>query len=197
MTPTDLERLSTWTVEVIEALVEGVRWRQEGDERRALNHGGLTINERKGCWYSHSAGKGGVSVLPLIRLLKSCSQAEATDWGKAWLHSHPGTGSGTSADDAEPEIDNAAIAQEIIAKLLDPAGTAVTDYLNSRSINRVLPPCVKFLPNARVGEGALVGVLTSHGRTTGAHLPGAERVQNNSLSSSPPVQSRKGRRCGI
>jgi hypothetical protein len=108
VTPTDLERLSTWTVEVVEALVEGVRWRQEGDERRALNHGGLTINVRKGCWYLHSAGKGGVSVLPLIRLLKSCSQGEATAWGEAWLRSHPGTGRAVVGDgEDDREIENA------------------------------------------------------------------------------------------
>jgi len=170
MTPAELERLNSWAVEIVEALVEHVKWRQEGEERRALNCGGLTLNLRKGCWYSHAASKGGVSVLPLIRLLKGCSHKEAMAWGQAWLRAQPGTGSSAGTADDEPEIDSAAIAQELLAKLVNPFGTPAGAYLNARGLHRPLPPCVRFLPNARIGEGALAGILTSHGRITGIQV---------------------------
>src|SRR5262249_39972144 len=151
--------------------IEGVAWRQEGDERRAVGQSGLTINARKGCWYAHAAGKGGVSVLPLIQLLKSCSRAEAMTWGKSWLRSHPGTGSAVAGDgEDDREIGYAAIAQELIAKLVDPVGTPAETYLRSRGIAGALPECIGFLADARVGESALAGLLTSHGRIVGVQL---------------------------
>jgi hypothetical protein len=57
MTPADLERANRWLIEITEALVEGVQWRTEGDERRAMNLGGLVINTRKGCWFIHAEGR--------------------------------------------------------------------------------------------------------------------------------------------
>src|SRR4051794_23947660 len=120
MMPGELERLNTWSIEIVETLIENVRWRQEGDERRVLGSGGLTINVRKGCWFSHSADKGGVSVLPLIQLLKACNSKDAQKWGTAWLKSHAGTGSAVPDDnDYGREIDNAIIAQDIIDRLVD------------------------------------------------------------------------------
>ena len=78
----DEERLRSWIFEVVEALVEGARWRTEGDERRLLGHAGLTINMRTGAWYAHGSGCGGWSVIPLIGLLKVCSRAEAVESGE-------------------------------------------------------------------------------------------------------------------
>ena len=66
MTPAELERANTWLIEITEALIEGVKWREEGDEHHALGQGGLTINTRKGCWHQHSTGKGGWNALSLV-----------------------------------------------------------------------------------------------------------------------------------
>lgn len=60
-------------------------------------------------------------------------------------------------DDDDHEIVNAAIAQELIDKLVDPMGTPAEGYLLSRGITGPLPDCVRFLPHARCGEGALAG----------------------------------------
>src|SRR4051812_12542487 len=54
MTPADLERAGTWLIEIVNTLIEDVRWRQEGDEHHAVGQGGLSINTRKGGWYQHS-----------------------------------------------------------------------------------------------------------------------------------------------
>ena len=77
MNAADEERLNTWTCEIVDAIVEGVQWRQEGDERRVLGQGGLSVNTRTGAWYHHSAGKGGWSAiaLPLFALASRSAQS--------------------------------------------------------------------------------------------------------------------------
>src|SRR3954454_4911473 len=140
MTPAGYERLQTWACEIVEVLVEGVKWRQEGDERHAIGQGGLSINTRLGYWHSHSASKGGKTPISLVELLKGCSTAEARKWCEAWLTAHPGTGSistGNSEDDHA--IANAIIALQIINKLVDPCDTPVEIYLKSRAITGPIP----------------------------------------------------------
>jgi len=40
MNATQEERLNTWSIEIIEALIQDLRWREEGSEKRALGQGG-------------------------------------------------------------------------------------------------------------------------------------------------------------
>jgi hypothetical protein len=172
VTSADEERLRSWVFEVVEALVEGITWRQEGAERRAIGQAGLTINTKHRCWYHHGLGRGHWSVLPLIELLRNCNRQEALSWASAWLQSHVGRGQVGDAgaeDDDNVVPGNAAYAKELLERAVDPAGTAA-DYLRSRGITGTLPPCIKFVPDARIGEGALVGILTSHGRDVGGVL---------------------------
>jgi hypothetical protein len=173
MNAADEERLNTWISEIVEAIVEGIQWRQEGDERRALGQGGLSVNTRAGAWYHHSAGKGGWSAISLIQLLKGCAYKEASAWGDTWLRAHSGTGAGaTSTNGDDTAIESAAIAQEILDKLVTPAGTQASSYVRARSIEiedlSKLP--VMFLRFARTGESAIAGILTSHGRVVGVQL---------------------------
>src|SRR3954447_1395971 len=108
MSPADLERAGTWITEIVETILEGVTWRREGDEYRTSGHGGLTINAQRGCWYQHSSGKGGWSVISLVVLLKGCDNAAAAAWVEAFLRAHPGTGSTTLGDgDDEREVESA------------------------------------------------------------------------------------------
>jgi putative DNA primase/helicase len=169
MTAGEEERLRSWIAEIIEALIEGVRWRQEGDEKRALNQGGLTINVRSGCWYNHSTGEGGWSALSLIEFLNRDGRAEAESWAAAWLNNHPGRGSCATADD-DIEIEHAIAARDILYRLIEPAGTPAETYLRSRGISGELPSSVRYLPDARIGEGAVAGILTSHDRVVGVQL---------------------------
>ena len=124
MSPAELERANTWLIEFVETIIEGVKWRREGDEHHVIGHGGLSINTKKGCWFQHSTGKGGWTVIQLVALLKGYSNTAATEWVGAFLRSHAGTGSTIPGDgDHGHEIESAALAQEIIDKLVDPAGT--------------------------------------------------------------------------
>src|SRR5271165_1507430 len=161
------ERLRSWAIEIVEMLIPGVKWRDEGSERRAVGQGGLSIN-KTGAWYHHAAGKGGWSGISLIEHLAGCSRADAEERAKAWLSTHPGTGD--CGADGEGDINIAEYAREIIAKAVDPLGTAAEVYLRSRGIAPPYPACVKFLPHARCGEGAIVGLLTAGGQVVGCQI---------------------------
>ena len=149
----------------------GRRHRDEGDERKFRGTGGLTINRKSGAWYSHSAGTGGHSIIALIEFVKRCTSEEAIAWARAWLTSHPGTGScaggGTEDDDATPT--SAAAARDVLARIVGIEGTLAETYLRSRRLDPPFPSCA-FLKNARSGEHALVGLLTSRQRTAGAQV---------------------------
>jgi hypothetical protein len=54
---------------------------------------------------------------------------------------------------------------------LHPAeGTVAEFYLKSRGIAAPIPACVRFLPDARTGESAIVGLLSGRGHTTGLQV---------------------------
>ena len=173
MTPADEERLRSWVFEIVETLIEGVAWRQEGAEKRAVGQAGLTINVKSGAWYSHGLGRGHWSTIPLIELLRNCDRNQALSWAEAWLQAHPGTGSIGDAGDADDDNTvpgSAAYARDLLTRTFDPAGTVAETYLRSRAIRGTLPSCIRFVPDARIGESALAGILTSHGRTTAIML---------------------------
>jgi hypothetical protein len=169
MTPADIERLRSWSIEIVDAIVPAAKWRVEGVERKLVGSGGLSINCRTGAWYSHSLGRGGWSPVSLIRLLKQCSYAEALTWAQAWLVEHPGTGALDAIDPEEP-IEHGEIARGIIAKLGPIEGTPGEANLRKRGIEGAIPDFVKYLPDARCGEGAIAALLTSHGRVVGVQL---------------------------
>src|SRR3954469_8582762 len=129
MTPAELERANTWLLEIVDVLIEGVKWRQEGDENHAVGQGGLSINFRKGCWHQHSTHKGGWNALSLVAHLRNCNAASATEWLALFLKSHPGTGTVPAGDDEDREIESAETTQEIIDKLVSPEGTPAEAYL--------------------------------------------------------------------
>jgi len=170
MTPVDAARADSWLPEIADALLPDAKWRDEGGERRCLNQGGLTVNARKHVWFSHSAGKGG-HALELVQFVKQCTREEATRCVAAWLLAHKGVGSGGDGSDSEDaDIENANLAKQIIDRLTDATGTSAATYLHSRGLTGPLPACVRFLADARLGECAIAGLLTSHGRTVGVQL---------------------------
>jgi putative DNA primase/helicase len=183
MNASDEERLNSWIVEIVEALVDGVQWRQEGDERRAIGLGGFSVNTRSGAWYSHTHGTGSYSTIPLIKLLKSCGYPEAQSWAETWLKAHPGTGAGIIANGDDIAIEHAAIAKHVIDQLIDPVGTMVQTHVQqTRGIPITdfskLP--VKFLPHARTGESAVAALMTSHGRVVATELTYLDPYGNKS-----------------
>jgi hypothetical protein len=175
----DEQRLSTWNLEIAEALYNDQEPPVDhGDERHYGGHGGLFISKKSGAWLSLGSGQGGWTALGLIGFLKNCSYAEAVEFGVAWLNSHGGTGAvlGFEDDEGDPRLSpsrkgaSAARAEAILKEMVPPEGTHTEIYLRSRKLPPPYPNCVKHLEHARVGESAMVGLLTADGRITGVQL---------------------------
>lgn len=177
----EFERSRTWLHEIaLAVLPAGTAWVEEADgDRKYDNSGALIVNIQKNCWYSWGAVIGGYSPLRLICFLKpEYSQDEAWAWLGAFLENHPGTGSGAAsdvADDGDGVADDArarasaATARELLDRMVDISGTAAEAYLKSRGLLASPPPVglLGFVPDARLGEGGLISVLTAHERTVG------------------------------
>jgi hypothetical protein len=168
----DFERLRSWALEITATLLPNVKTRDEGKERRWLGKGGFTINLRTGAWYSHTDKLGSYSAVALIKFLCKCSLDEATQWAAAWLAAHPGTGECTALgadDEAAPA--SRADAERILREVVDISGTPAETYLKvQRRIDPPYPAGVKYWPNARCGEGAIVFLLTSNARVVGVQV---------------------------
>jgi hypothetical protein len=87
MTPADFERLRSWAVDIAATLLPGRKFRDEGDERRFIGEGGLSINRKNGAWFHHAAGTGSLSTAALVAHIKKCRKADAERWAEAWLGS--------------------------------------------------------------------------------------------------------------
>jgi putative DNA primase/helicase len=171
MTPADFERLRSWTLEIAaELLPAGTKHRDEGAERKFLCQGGLHINRPTGAWYSHAASKGGRSPIGLIVFLAGLDDTGALAWGAKFLGTHPGAGSCDADADVPEHPGSRAEALEIAEQLIDALGTPAETYLRSRRLDPPYPACVAYLPNARIGEGAVVGKLTTNSRIVGFQL---------------------------
>jgi hypothetical protein len=180
--------LRSWVLDIVPALLPGVKHVEQGADRKYLGQGGLVVHRGRGCWYLHAEGKGGYSPIPLIQHLKNCSRQEAIVWGKAWLANHPGTGSCQAAGDVDGDIDgtvNAVAAirgKELLERAQPSLGTIVERYLtDQRKRPPPYPDAVQYAADARLGEDALLVPLTAFGTTVGAHLVYLETEGRKSL----------------
>jgi len=182
MLPAEYERLRTFALDIAAALLPNGRWRDEGPERRFLGQGGLFVNRRSGAWYSNAAGKGGYCPIRLIEFLRNCSRTDAEQWARAWLANHPGTGECTGAADRD-DVTSASngAAEQVLAEAVEIAGTPAEAYLQSRRIDQPYPDGVRYWPNARPGEGAIVFELTAHGRVVGVQVGYLDPDGNESI----------------
>ena len=172
LSASDFERALTWMTDIATAaLPDDIRFRDEGDDRRYFTQGGLLINRRTGCWYSHAAGRGGYSALAFLMLLKGCGTDEAAAWLKAFLAAHLGTGSccDGAPDDDDDTPASAAQAQTFLNNLVDVIGTSSESYLASRKLDPPYP-ATGHIPYARCGESGFCGLLTSHDRVVGLQV---------------------------
>jgi hypothetical protein len=182
LTPGKFERARSWLPELAATfLLDGTTWSEDAHgERKYSDTGfGLSINTRTAEWWSFAAADGGISPLKFIRLLRpEYTQADVEAALLAFLAAHPGTGSAGAAApgdaDAPPgtarALANAAAAREALDHMVAGEGTDVDIYTNSRGIPDYPPDTLFYLPDARIGEGALVVKLVAHRRTTGVLL---------------------------
>jgi hypothetical protein len=186
--PADYERLQSWAVEIACALLPDVAPSVEGNDLRFNGHGGLVIHRHRGCWYSYAEGRGG-SVLELICLLSGYSRTEAIEWAAAWLEAHAGTGPCTAVDSDDDDDASQVLAhhnkykcEEVLRNAVAVTGTIAEVYLTqARGISGPYPDCARCLHDARVGEGALVGLLRSHDRLVGVQVAYLDTFGSKSL----------------
>ncbi len=170
----ELPRLNTWAAAIAQHVRPEAPVAYTAEGLRIGRKGSLAINA-DGKWHNHEAGQGGSETLSLIRHIKDCSAAEAVAWARTWLDQHPGEGE-LSADGAveaaaEAGERRAAYARQILDEALDPSGTPAEAYLCSRGLKPPYLSCVRFLEDARLGEGAIVGIITTaDGEVAGVHV---------------------------
>lgn len=174
----DHARLQSWVLDIAAALLNAA-WRDEGPERVYTQSGGLSINRERGCWYRHARGIGSYSAVSLIQHLQQCDRGAAIEWARLFLAAHPGTGScGTIDEDGDDEEIESSTAAAVSAArgqaFLDRAqaidGTAGETYLRRRGLLPPYPGWLRFVPDARAGDDALLGELEANGRVVALQL---------------------------
>jgi hypothetical protein len=178
MAPELALRLASWATEISEAMLpEGTPAHVLEGETRFGRKQSLAVYH-DGSWHSYEGGEHGHSALSLIAYLQQDSTpATVQTFARAWLQEHLGYGAhvlqGNSNDASVSERDrrNAEWARRVLTDMVALAATPGEANLRSRDL--VLPPddVAAYMPRARLGEGALVGILRrSDGRSLGVQL---------------------------
>jgi hypothetical protein len=163
----DGERLNTWAHQIaIELRPEAPVRTESGGAVRVGRQGSLAISAEAGVWYDHESGNGGVTALSLIEHLLG-ETSSPSRWAQEFLRSHEGAGplSMRSNLGKEDKKDSAAARSKVdyaggvLSRSVGVKGTPAAKYLKSRGITSPYPKNIKFFPDARLGEGALVAVV--------------------------------------
>ena len=186
--PEEVARLDTWIATIAQELRPGpVTPTSEGC--RLGRRGSLAV-ATTALWHDHQAGKGDRGALSLIRHLRQCDAAAAGYWAAAWLDAHSGLGdftADTAAISSETSEQRAAFVGQVLTEATDPLGTPAEAYLRSRGLMPPYPECVRFLPDARLGESAVVGLLTTaDGEPVGCQL--GYLTPEGKKSAAPPAR---------
>ena len=156
-------RLNTWVLDIAEA-VRGPA-REEGDGKYRLGDDRALLIHPGAGFYDLVQGVGGRGALALIELLHKVNDAGAMKLAREWLASRQGEGrlahgiaddedAPKSADDAQrtAEIETVWHRRQLIE------GTPAETYLRSRGLTSC--DALGWLPNLRVGEGAMIAAVT-------------------------------------
>ena len=163
----DGERLNTWTSQIATELRPEAPANTGSDgSTRVGGKGSLAISAEAGVWYDHESGKGGVTALSLIEHLLGKTSSPSR-WAQEFLRSHEGAGplSQRSQLGKEDKKTSAAArakvdyARGVLSRSVGVKGTPAAEYLESRGITPPYPKNIKFIPDARAGEGALIAVI--------------------------------------
>ena len=165
----EARRARTWNM-VIAAVILGpeVAYQDIGHDRRWDGLGGFSVDRRDGAWWCFGTEEGGHSGVALAHfLLMGSSWHDAEAWIRAFITAHPGEGSCASEvadDDGTRALISAFKARQIRAAVGPIDDTDGLRYLHDRGLDPPFPIELKWLPNARAGEGAIVVELIASGR---------------------------------
>jgi hypothetical protein len=176
LSSSDAVRAQTWNSKIAETIL-GSDYTDIGHDRRWAHSGGFSVDMRNGAWYSFGVGKGGYSSDAMVGFLKPAySRNEAADHVAAYLDANPGTGP-SHANVPDYDVNDtqlrasAARAQQILDTMVPITGTAAETYLAGRRLpGPFAANLLGFVEYARVGEGALVTVLTADDRIAAVQL---------------------------
>ena len=163
-------RARTWNLEIAAVILADVAYQDLGHDRRWEGLGGFAVDRRDGAWWCFGTEEGGYSALKLVRfLLKNSSWSDSESWLRAFLTQHAGVGPCNTdvGDDDETET-RVRISAYKARQIRDAAGpidgTDGEQYLRSRALPPPYPLELRWLPDARTGEGAIVVDLVASGR---------------------------------
>jgi putative DNA primase/helicase len=167
----------TWNLAIAAVILgPGVPYQDIGHRRRWDGLGGFSVDRRDGAWWCFGTEEGGYSAVALARFLLKSSWDDADVWVRAFITQHQGVGSCATevADDDASEtraLISAFRARQILAHAVPIDGTDGARYLAARGLGSSPYPIeLKWAPDARPGEGAIVAELVASGRTVGVLL---------------------------
>jgi hypothetical protein len=165
----EAKKARTWSLAIAAAILEA-DYRDLEHDRRWEGLGGFSVDRRDGAWWCFGTEEGGYSALKLVHfLLRGSSWADSEAWLRAFLARHAGVGPSNAdvADDDQPgtRIRISAFKARQICDAAGPIdGTDGEQYLRSRGLDPPYPIDLRWLPDARTGEGAIVVNLIAAGR---------------------------------
>lgn len=122
---------------------------------RFFPRGGLAVTTsgaQRGVWCSHGDGGIGGDALDLVKHLRQCSMADALGWAREWL-GNQGAGAGCIETSVRREVRHAAepvqtaeTARQVWRGAVNPHGTPVEAYLNSRGLTLSSDAPLRFHP---------------------------------------------------
>jgi putative DNA primase/helicase len=184
-------RAQTWNLAIAATILgPDVPFQDLEHDRHWDGLGGFSVDRRDGAWWCFGTEEGGYSAVALARfLLKGSAWGDAMDWVLSFITAHPGTGScdGEVAEDDAGETRariSAFRARRIIADRIPIDGTGDTAserYLRSLPIELPYPLPLYRLPNARVGEEAIVVDLVASGRPVAVQLTYIDALDTRSV----------------
>jgi Protein of unknown function (DUF3631) len=173
----DSARLDTWIVEIADKHIGDIHQEANGGWRFGASH--ALVLRRNACWHDFRLGESGHGALSLLAHLHHDDGETALKAAKDWLVRHngdgqlgrPGSNSGLGdEEDAEATTVDDAWRTALVETLWGCAGpidgTPAEAYLKSRSLwplPDVVDGKLRWAPDARGDEGALVAVVTDGG----------------------------------
>ena len=158
----NLERLNTWLPEIASNLRPDTPAKpQPNGSTRFGGKGSLVVGPEAGLWYDHEAGVGGRDALSFVKHLGA---DDPYKWVKGFLSGHDDDGPlpGNPADDSVDDLEASRAAVEFfLAQAVGLRGTAAAVYLRNRGIKGPYPGDLKYVPEARLGEGALMAMVSN------------------------------------
>ncbi len=180
-------RLKSWLLVIIPILKPDIRHTEDGTNRKYQGTQGLSVHRGRGVWYQHGTKVTG-SAIQLLELpeITGWSHATTVAWARVFLATHAGLGP-SPAEDQDGDAPGAAAeaaeakARDVLERCVPIEGTTGARYLVGRGLVGPHPGQVRWVEDARIGEGAVVIPLQAHGATVAVHLVYVDAEGNKSL----------------